>query len=182
MNNRHLLALLQSNFYTLAVVFDNPLPDAPWDGAPARPQPARAPSHGQPQAPVMPSNYAGTEKTYTYKCPDDIELELGDKVLVDSPRNGLCIATVVRKDDFADIDLNADFTYKWIVQKVDRTRYDDMLDKEAKFSRLLTEAERVKQREAVMESFKSTLPEGGDARKLFDEALNLFGTQGKIGA
>lgn len=59
---------------------------------------------------------------YTYMSLD--KLEVGDKVLVDTPRAGLQVVTVAAVDVSWDID--AKFDYKFIVGKVDLDRYNQV--------------------------------------------------------
>lgn len=170
--HRHVLALLQTGYTTIRVVFDSPngTQDAaytaqPWDGEGVRPsQRQRGATHMS-----MPE----VEKAYTYKAKLTDNLQINDRVILDAPR-GLAIGTVVQVDAEPVIDLNATFEYKWIVGKVDLDGYRQLMEQEAKFMQLVTEAERVRQREQLLEQFKTTLPQSGEARKLFDEALGLF--------
>lgn len=180
MNNRHLLSLLQNNFRTVHVVFgaemnyEQQAPAssinasvAPWD------QPA--PKRGQPQAPVPSNDFAQVpQKAYVYKCHNDLAVEVGSAVVVMRDNGQLTLATAVRIDDFADIDLSAEYNYKWIVDVVSTDLYSGLLKKEADFNRLVTEAQRAKLREETLQSFKSVLPTEGEAAKLFHEAFNLF--------
>lgn len=91
--------------------------------------------------------------------------------MVNSPSEGLTVAQVTRVDAKPRIELDAPFAYKWIVQKIDRSRYDNLLAQEAEFKEALVEVERIKQREAVMKSFQEVLPEGSEARKLFENTI-----------
>lgn len=114
--------------------------------------------------------FDNTPKTYTYKA--RCHIEIGDRVIVDTPRNGLTLVEVVGIDKAPRIDIDADFTYKWIVQKVDRTDYDRIVEQEKAFMDTLQEIERVRQRDMLMQSFKDHLPEGSQARVMFDDAVN----------
>ena len=151
-NHNHILSLLQTGFTTIAVTFDFEA-DASTD-------------------PVLRArNRNNRVQEYTYKALESDNIQVGDFVVVDSPSNGFTIVQVVRVDAKPRIELNAPFSYKWIVQKVDRTRYEELLKQEQQFNDALVEVERVKQREAVMESFQEVLPEGTEARKLFENTI-----------
>lgn len=113
------------------------------------------------------------QRAYVYKCHNSMAVGQGQQAVVMTD-GGMRIVTVVKVDDFADIDLNADYDYKWVVSVINTAVYDDLLDKEAKFNRLVTEARRTKVREETLASFKSVLPTEGEAAKLFHEAFNLF--------
>lgn len=176
MDNKHLLSLLQTNFRTVHVIFEDSSvypganEPAPWDAQPANAQPRRK---DVPSAPQRATTQHTPQRAYVYKCHNSMVVEQGQQAVVMTD-GGMRIVTVVKVDDFADIDLNADYDYKWVVSVIDTTVYDDLLDKEAKFNRLVTEARRTKVREETLASFKSVLPTEGEAAKLFHEAFNLF--------
>lgn len=137
MNQKHLLALLQSGYTTIEVVFND-------NGV--------------------------KSKTYTYKARLEDNIQVGDRVVVDSPSKGMTVVEVTAVHKTAKIDLDAPFTYKWIVQKIDRTTYDETQVKEAEFLETMMEVERVHQRELLLSKFKDHLPEGSEARKMFESA------------
>lgn len=73
---------------------------------------------------------ANSAKTYTYKTIDD-SIEVGDKVLVDSPSQGMVVVTVAEVCKAHEVDLNEQrFKYKWIVQKIDLLAYETLLKAE----------------------------------------------------
>ena len=151
MKHRHLLALMQSGFTTIEVIFDGPT-----DFEVQRVGDMRARRLGQ--------------KTYTYKARLSDGIKEGDHVVVDSPSRGLTLVTVVAVHSTPKIDLDAPFTYKWIVQKVDRTAYDTTMEQEAEFAQAMLEVERVRQREVLLQEFTKHLPEDSKARAMFDNA------------
>ena len=70
--------------------------------------------------------FANSVKTYTYKTIDD-SIEVGDKVLVDSPSQGMVVVTVAEVCKANEVDLNEQrFKYKWIVQKIDLLAYETL--------------------------------------------------------
>lgn len=154
-NHNHILSLLQTGFTTIQITFDveevidSQRPDQAFPNRTRRRQP----------------------QTYTYKALLSDNLRVGDAVIVDSPHDGLKIVYVTQVDETPQIDLSAPFPYKWIVQKVDLTRYNDLFEQEKSFRNALVEVERARQRETVLEGFKSHLPENSEARKLFDETI-----------
>lgn len=149
----HILSLLQTGFTTIGITFD--LEMTPRDNATDR---AR--------------NRNRQVGEYDYKVMESDNIKVGDFVIVDSPHSGLTVAMVSRVDAKPRIDLDAPFAYKWIVQKVDRTRYDEVLKQEEDFKEALVEVERAKQRESVIKDFQERLPENSEARKLFDIAIS----------
>ncbi len=145
MQQKHLLALLQTGYTTIEVVFTDGHLDSLGSGR-------------------------TRSKPYTYKARLEDDLKVDDVVVVDSPSKGLTTATVVDVHKAPKIDLDAPFTYKWIVQKVDRTRYDETLARESEFMDTMMEVERVHQRELLLGKFRDHMPEGSEARKMFDSA------------
>lgn len=90
---------------------------------------------------VFNDDVRGRSKPYTYKAPLSAGVEVGDRVVVDSPSKGLVVVEVVGTDKAPRIDLDADFTYKWIVQKVELKAYEEQLEREAKAMDALQEVD-----------------------------------------
>lgn len=149
MNQKHLLSLLQNDFTTVDVVFESSVQD----------------SFGR---------AVSQSKAYTYKAHLKDGVQVGDKVVVDSPSKGLSVVTVVAVDKTPRIDVHAPFDYKWIIQKVDTSRYEEMLKKEEQFLEAMAEVERAHQRQRLLEKFQAHLPEGSEARLLFDKTAKAF--------
>jgi hypothetical protein len=152
----HLLSLLQTGFTTIKVRF-------PADLAPASTHPAHSRTTGQP---------LDQGQLYTYKHMGAVYV--GDTVVVDSPHSGLCCVRVVEVDDTPRIDLSAKFVYKWTVQRVDKTEYLAMLDREEKFTGQVAELQRAQQRQALLMQHASAFPVGTPAREEFDRAVAEF--------
>jgi len=81
-----------------------------------------------------------SDKTYTYKVPKFVKLELEDEVIVDSPFNGFVVVKVVDIID-GGVLYDQDFTnskgYKWIVQKVCADQYYKHLEREYEAEQVL---------------------------------------------
>jgi hypothetical protein len=107
-------------------------------------------------------------QTYTYKVPKTWGIKEGDLLVVPT-RGTVGFANVVKVDAEPEIDVDADFTYKWAIQRVDFEYHNELVANEKKFADTLQEVERVKQRESLLESFRSSLPEGSAARQLFEQ-------------
>lgn len=149
--HNHLLSLLQVGFTTLNISFDI---EGDYEDARQRA-----------------SNRNTKRQTYTYKAPIDDNIKAGDLVVVESPQKGLVIVIVDSVDETPRIDLDAPFPYKWIVQKIDRTRYDTFAAQEENFRAALVEVERTKQREKVMKDFQESLPPDSAAYKMFQDTI-----------
>lgn len=162
MKQRHLFSLLDDSYITIKVRFlKSQGPNEPEAPAPARPR-------------LRQNEELVSEQLYTYKALKVTGVKVGDSVVVDSPSKGLCVVPVVEVHDTPQIDLDAPFEYKWIVQKVDRAEYDSLVDKERQFGQMMLEVERTRQREALLVDLRAHLPEGSQARKLFDNATQLI--------
>ena len=75
--------------------------------------------------------FSSTGAGYTYKVPAGLSLAEGDSVAVEMGTKGLTVGRVIRTGGKELIDPNAKFTYKWVVQKIDRSGYDQILAAEA---------------------------------------------------
>lgn len=116
---------------------------------------------------------------YTYKAKLSEGIKVEDRVIVDSPQDGLTVVKVVEVHLTPEIDLHAKFDYKWIVHKVDLTDYLATLAQEAEFTRTLLEVERIRQKEELLADFQKYLPEGSAARQLFDKATHMIEGESK---
>lgn len=162
MKNRHLFSLLDTSYTTIGVRFQNQSYPAP--------PPMSRDSEGSLRTKHAPSSqHDSFTDGYTYKVPKDWDVREGNLVVVESGLTGaLELASVVRVDLTPNIDVDADFDYKWVVQLVDLADYSVRVQKEADFNKSMLEVERVKQRESLLDSFRNSLPEGSAARELFE--------------
>jgi hypothetical protein len=166
MKQKHLYSLLDTTYTPPAAPAAPPQGKRPGLGAYAT---ESVPPWGQPSA----QRYEG--QSYTYKVPKDADVKVGDYVVTYGERRGLCIARVVRVDEQPQIDVDASFDYKWVVQKVDREGYEMRVKAESAFGDAIMQIERVKQRESMLKGFQDNLGEGTEARKLFDQTVQNVG-------
>jgi hypothetical protein len=155
--HKHLYSLLDQSYTTIHVVFATGSKMKHEPGA----SPIRRPFEEQTEG----------ESGYVYKAPLTENVKVDDYVVVHTPQHGLAIAKVVKVDEVPDIDLDAPFDYKWIVQRIDRESYNERLEREKRFAASMLEVERQEQREKLVTSFKDSLPEGSAARALFDQTV-----------
>lgn len=114
------------------------------------------------------------EKHYTYKAKIEDSIKVGDRCVVCSPTSGYCIVTIVKVHKRANIDFNTAFEYKWIVQRVDTDRYENILKTEAEFMESMRELERLVQRETLIKKIQN-LSEGiPSVRDLFANIKKKF--------
>ena len=113
--------------------------------------------------------YTGTpNKTYTYKVPKEWKVEAGDELVVRSQRNGSVVVTVKEVNEDYDIDLQAKFTYKWAVSKVDNATYDERLQAEEKNAKQLKALQRKAELKKQLAAITSEL---GDEAEEFLRSL-----------
>ena len=159
MKQRHLYALLDTSYTTIKVVFNE-------IHAPA---PVTKRDRQVPWSADEPKTYPG--QAYTYKVPKDAGVAVDDFVVVDTKSRGLTLARVVEAHESPQIDIDAPFDYKWIVQKVDRDGYQRRVQAERVFADTMLDIERVRQRESMIRGMTENLPEGSEARRLFDQTI-----------
>lgn len=74
--------------------------------------------------------FADSLKKYSYKVRKDWNVADGDVLVVEAPSSVLTFV-IVEKVVEGEIDITADFNYKWAVGKVDLESYHEQLAKEA---------------------------------------------------
>lgn len=78
-------------------------------------------------------NFKGSTKAYTYKSTK--EYNQGDKVIVDSPSEGLVVVTVTNCRRGLSTDITGFDSYKWLVGAVNMTEYNRLVEAERDFVR-----------------------------------------------
>ena len=159
MKQKHLFSLLDTTCTTIRVVFPKDEREQDWNNRKVQDR------FGDESLKLPP-------KTYVYKASKAAGLVVGDYVVVETER-GMAVVRVAEVHGSAQIDVDADFDYKWIVQKVDRSEYDAQSGKEAAFSMMMLEVERTRQREVLLDDMRKHLPDGSEARRLFEQATTL---------
>jgi len=102
--------------------------------------------------------FANSARLYTYKALG--EFAEGDKVLVDSPSQGLVVVSVVKVLKPTQVDLQpTQFEYKWVVQKVDFTHFNSLVELEAEMRAKITKTKIEKEQQKLIEQLHDTLPE-----------------------
>lgn len=115
--------------------------------------------------------FHGSNQPYTYKAWLADGIEVGDHVVVLTPSKGYTVVNVVAVHKTPHIDSAKDWTYKWVVNKVDDARYLSVQQKEEEFLESVAEAERVCARDQMVKQALEGLPEGTAGRKVFEEAV-----------
>lgn len=111
-------------------------------------------------------------KSYTYKATLDMGIAKGDKVIVDSPHNGLTIVEVVGVDE-SDL-FEGDFEYKWVVQRIDTAGYQKRVETDEKAKQLLREADHVIAKRQAVDKARNKYINVSKAYEKFEEAERLL--------
>jgi hypothetical protein len=165
MKQKHMFSLLDQTYTTVKVVYAR-------NSEAATVAPDYGDVRGARIKPNMPKAWEQSEgaQLYTFKVPLSWNIQEGDIAVVKSNSgNGLSFVHVVSVDPMPDIDIDANFDYRWLVQKVDLTEFDKLVAKEKAFGDAMLEVERVKQRDGLLESWRNSLPLGSAARELFEQ-------------
>jgi hypothetical protein len=105
------------------------------------------------------ANFSSGPKLYTYKTLDTT-IEEGDKVIVHTPSDKFEVVTVRGVVEADEVDLAA-FRYAWVVQKIDTTQYDKLIEQEDTLLKML----RSKQRNAAAKHAADALLDGSSAEE-----------------
>lgn len=79
-------------------------------------------------------------KNYTYKVQPGVTLEVDDYVVVQCG-NTVNVGKVTEVDEFADIDLESGFDYKWVIQKVNLSPVKALVEEEKQIAKQFAAAE-----------------------------------------
>jgi exosome complex RNA-binding protein Csl4 len=77
--------------------------------------------------------YDNTSQLYTFKVHTDLVVIPGDLVLVETRENKGTYRSVevVKVDPVIDMQFDSDIRYKWVVSKIDDTRYAELCSRDA---------------------------------------------------
>lgn len=87
---------------------------------------------------------------YTFKAEADIDLKVGDFALVHANEEAK-IVRVVEIHNTPQLDSQAKFKYKWIIQKLDFSAYRKRLEEEQLISALLNRLDFLEQQQALQQ-------------------------------
>ena len=85
----------------------------------------------------------------TYKVDKGLDLKEGDLVVVPAGTT-FKVGRVTKVDAEPDIDIEAPYALKWVVQKVDTTKFDEQIRREAEAMARIKVDQRAKAREAAL--------------------------------
>jgi hypothetical protein len=138
MKQSHIVSLLQTGYATVEVSYDFPngiLTD---------------------NTLCLPVNVG---RFYTFKMLLNMA-EAGDLIAVPHDKKGVTIVQVTKVHDTPQIDLDADYDYKWAVCKLDLSAYDKLITVEQKALGQLRIVEADKRRTEVLEGLKNVMGDG----------------------
>lgn len=108
-------------------------------------------------------------KHYTFKALKSEELKAGDFVIVpcaaDETRFGFHVCRIEAVHDEPQIDTDAVYTYKWLVGKIDTTRYAGILEVEERFEAMINKLRQKQMRRQLVDSVIHEFDEGSQERK-----------------
>lgn len=98
-----------------------------------------------------------SEKLYTYKALASWNIQPEDRVIVDSPKDGLVVVKVESVSAEPDLNFADVGNFKWVVQKVDRSQYDAITQQETELTRKVQSLLRKQAQEKFISEFSSAL-------------------------
>lgn len=98
-------------------------------------------------------------KTYTYKTVLDVQE--GDKVVVDSPSSGMVIVDVIEAVPAIETNLDFGFQVKWIVSKVDVKNYEECKEIERKALKQINMLKYTNKRKELLHDLTEVIGEDG---------------------
>jgi hypothetical protein len=110
-------------------------------------------------------------QNYTYKALKKDNFQIGDTAVVEA-RGVIKLVTIKEVHTRPRLDPQAGFSYKWIMQKIDRTEHDRLKEQERLFEELLLDAEQERVREEMRETLINQITLGQEQAKALDRFLN----------
>lgn len=145
MHTSHDILYLQRPFITVEAVF------------------TAHPSIGEAVTPATADTDCGERSRYTFKAEPELGLAAGDFAVVHS-RDSLSIVRIVTVHSTPQIDSNARFQYKWVVDKIDCSAYRARLSEEEKLGRLLRQLEFTEKHKALRERMQAACADDATLR------------------
>lgn len=111
---------------------------------------------------------------YTFKANADMGLKAGDLALVHA-QNEIKIVRIVEIHDSPLIDETANFDYKWVIQKVDITAFQQRMAEEKLLKRLLGKLVAVEKKHGLTERLEKAKELDADLKALVEQFKQLKG-------
>ena len=101
-----------------------------------------------------------TSKPYTYKVDNSLDLQVDDLVVVVA-NDQYKLVKVVKRHETNQVDFASNYVYKYVIDKVDFTRYDELKERSKKIRQTLDESKRRTLKTTLVTQFKEGLDEEG---------------------
>ena len=142
--NHHLL----QNFITVEAVFDDDIDlDEVRDG-----------------------DYHPTGFAYTFKATKQMGLTVGDLALVQA-QNRLAIVAIKAVHEVPQINLDAHYEYKWVIQKVDFTDFKHNKEQDKLHKQLINRLAYVEQQQSMTERLEKAAQKDGLLKELYHKLV-----------
>lgn len=113
-------------------------------------------------------------KRYTFLT--DQPFEVGDHAVVESwyTSSGMAIVEVVEVDDVPDIDPEANYEYRWLVQRVDKETHREREQRMKQATEQMRTVRRRSQREQVRDHVRQAFAHSDEGMRGLNELLNYL--------
>lgn len=108
---------------------------------------------------------------YTFKAEIDSDFKVGDYAVVHA-RNELKIVRIVQIHDAPKIDMNANFEYKWVVQKIDFGVFKERHQEQKRIETLLNALQIAERKEALLDRLNKMSQKDETFGELLKQTLN----------
>lgn len=108
---------------------------------------------------------------YTFKAEIDSGLQVGDYAVVHA-RNQLQIVKIVEIHQVPNIDKNATFEYKWVIQKIDFDNFKNRQNEQKKLAVLLTALSNAEYKQSLLDKLNSLASKDETVKQLIKQLLD----------
>lgn len=119
-----------------------------------------------------------SDKTYTYKALNSLGLAEGDWVVVMSPVNQPVTVYVEEVSEFADLNFSEVHNYKWVIQKVDTSTYDNIIGREMELTKKISAIMRQQTTRKFVDEFSAVLDGDPNKDAILKELADLGSVEG----
>ncbi len=112
-----------------------------------------------------------SRSVYTFKAETNANLQVGDFALVHA-NDELKIVRVVEVHDTPQIDPEAHFQYKWVVQRIDLEPYRHRLEEEKQLNRMVSHLVFVEKKQGLINRMKSVAEIDGKIAQFLQKYLS----------
>lgn len=107
-------------------------------------------------------------REYRYKADTRLNLAKGDLAVVHA-NNGLTIVQISHVDAMPQLELSANFNYKWVIDKIDLTSFKARLNEEQALKQLLAKLAHVEQQKQLLERIEIASQSDDELAKLWQQ-------------